>query len=79
MWLRAPDYREAMERAWRDGGDGGNSLTSTWSTLKSVASSLQTWSKRSFGVVHKNIQKLERRLRHLRQAPVSDIGVAEGR
>jgi acetyl/propionyl-CoA carboxylase alpha subunit len=40
-WLRAPDYRDTLERAWADANIGPKSLQSTWASLNSVASSLQ--------------------------------------
>jgi hypothetical protein len=79
MWLRAPDYREAVEHAWRDSRDGNTSLRATWSTLKSVAVSLQSWSRQAFGSVRRKIQKLEKKLKRLREAAVSQANVAEER
>jgi hypothetical protein len=32
-WLRAPDYREVMERSWMEGRDGSSSLQSTCDNL----------------------------------------------
>jgi hypothetical protein len=68
-WLRAPDYREFLERTWADTSNGPHSLQSTWASLKSVASSLQEWSIHSFGQVRKEIRKLERQLKAIRLAP----------
>jgi hypothetical protein len=36
-WLRAPDYRDTLERAWSDASTGPKSLHSTWASLNSVA------------------------------------------
>ena len=41
MWLRAPDYREVLEKAWAEGrGNLPLSLQSTWSNLNRVAAYL---------------------------------------
>jgi hypothetical protein len=65
-WLRAPDYREMVEKAWTSLSDGPRSLQSTWSNLQSVASTLKTWSIESFGCVRKEIKKLEGKLKAIR-------------
>jgi hypothetical protein len=64
-WLRAPDYREVLEKAWTEKAGGDKSLQSTWSTLHQVAGSLQHWSRESFGAIRRKIQKMERRLKYL--------------
>jgi hypothetical protein len=70
-WLRAPDYHETVKKAWEVAGDGPRSLQSTWSCLHQVASSLQTWSRESFGSVRGEIKKLERKLRTIRLQPMN--------
>jgi hypothetical protein len=40
-WLRAPDYREVMEKAWEEGRDGSTSLQSTCDNLQRLAGSLK--------------------------------------
>jgi hypothetical protein len=65
-WLRAPDYREVMERAWANGRDGSVSLQSTCDNLRNLAGTLKRWSHDSFGAVWKKIGKLERKLKFLR-------------
>jgi hypothetical protein len=65
-WLRAPDYREMVEKAWTSLSDGPRSLQSTWSNLQYVASTLKTWSIESFGCVRKEIKKLEGKLKAIR-------------
>jgi hypothetical protein len=41
MWLRAPDYRDVMEKAWADGSDGSGSLQSMWTKLSHAATFLK--------------------------------------
>jgi hypothetical protein len=65
-WLRAPDYKEVMERAWENGKEGPMSLQSTCDNLRQLAGSLNKWSRDSFGAIRKKILKLERRLKGLR-------------
>ena len=79
MWLRAPDYKEVMEQAWVEGNNGTRSLQSTWTNLNQLAGSLGRWSKVSFGSVRKEIQKLERRIKSLRLAHVTDAVIKEER
>jgi hypothetical protein len=67
-WLRAPDYREVLEKAWTESVSGTPSLHSTWSTLQQVAGSLKSWSREAFGAIRKKIQRLEHRLKHLRMS-----------
>jgi hypothetical protein len=73
-WLRAPDYREVMEKAWTEKAGGDKSLQATWSTLHQVAGSLQDWSREAFGAIRRKIQKIERRLKYLRME-ASDVSV----
>lgn len=70
MWLRAPDYRDVFENAWREHSDGGRSLQSTWSNIQRVAGSLKDWSRVTFGSVRRQIAKLEQRLHALRRQAV---------
>jgi hypothetical protein len=65
-WLRAPDYRDVMERAWEEGRDGTCSLQSTFENLQRLSGSLKKWSATTFGAVRKKILKLERRLKGMR-------------
>jgi hypothetical protein len=65
-WLRAPDYREVLEKAWTNRAGGDLSLQSTWATLKQVTVSLQSWSRETFGAVRHKIRKIERKLHYLR-------------
>jgi hypothetical protein len=65
-WLRAPDYREMLENAWRSSCDGAATLQSTWDSLHAVASSLQKWNREVFGSVWKEISKLEYKLKKIR-------------
>jgi hypothetical protein len=65
-WLRAPDYREVLEKAWTDRAGGDLSLQSTWATLNQVAVSLQSWSRETFGAIRHKIRKIERKLHYLR-------------
>jgi hypothetical protein len=58
-WLRAPDYREVLEKAWTKKAGSDLSLESTWSTLHQVVGSLQSWSQDTFGVVRQKIHKIE--------------------
>jgi hypothetical protein len=39
-WLRSPDYRPMLERAWEDNSVGTVSLQSTWTKLQRVGISL---------------------------------------
>jgi hypothetical protein len=71
MWLRAPDYREVLEKAWADGSNDPRSLQSTWEKLSHVASSLKDWSRTTFGSVRRKIQQLEGRLKDLRECRLS--------
>ncbi|KAM0872367.1 hypothetical protein ACQ4PT_038765 [Festuca glaucescens] len=75
-WLRDPDYKEVLEKAWTEKSDGDISLQSTWSTLHQVAGSLQSWSRETFGAIRQKIRKMERKLHHLRLA-TSNEGVDE--
>jgi hypothetical protein len=70
-WLRAPDYRDMMEKAWGEVSDGSLSLQATWDNLGSVAVRLQRWSQECFGSVWKEIKNLESKLRSLRLHPWS--------
>jgi hypothetical protein len=65
-WLRAPDYREVLEKAWTDRAGGDLSLQSTWATLNQVAVSLQSWRRETFGAVRHKIRKIECKLHYLR-------------
>jgi hypothetical protein len=65
-WLRAPEYREFLDKAWMEGTDGLVSLSSTWSTLQNVALSLKKWDRETFGAVRNKINKTERRLKSMR-------------
>jgi hypothetical protein len=80
MWLRAPDYREFLERSWTEGRDGSHlSLQSTWFNLNQVAGSLKKWGRESFGSIRSNIRKLERCLKWLRSTTLSDAAILEER
>jgi hypothetical protein len=50
-WLRAPDYREVMERLWLEGKANTVSLQSTCDNLRRVGMSLKKWSRESFGAI----------------------------
>jgi hypothetical protein len=77
MWRRADDYAGVVELAWNANRDGPKSLQATWTNLNQLAGSLKTWSRITFGFVHREIARLERVLRSLRNAPVTAAGVAE--
>jgi hypothetical protein len=79
MWLRAPDYKEVLEKAWSEGNNGQRPLHATWSNLNRVAGSLKDWSRATFGSVRKEIRKLEGRLRYIRGQILSDATVEEER
>ena len=70
-WLRAPDYRDVMERAWAEGKDGPLSLQSICDNLRRLSGSLKKWSHETFGSVRKKFLKLERKLKDLRQSSSS--------
>ncbi|XP_071676865.1 uncharacterized protein [Lolium perenne] len=78
-WLRAPDYRDTLERAWAEADVGPKSLQATWANLHSVTASLQDWSRASFGVVKKKIRQLEHKLKIIRLAPCSPSVLAKSR
>lgn len=78
-WLRAGDYREVTEKAWAAGSDGSKSLRSVCKNLQDLAGTLRDWSKISFGSVRKEIQKLERKLKTLRNSMVDDNVLSEER
>uniref|UniRef100_A0ACD5W0Q6 Uncharacterized protein n=1 Tax=Avena sativa TaxID=4498 RepID=A0ACD5W0Q6_AVESA len=65
-WLRAPDYRETVERVWEEGRDNAPSLEKNCDNLHRLAVSLKRWSKDSFGAVQKKIRKVEYKLKDLR-------------
>jgi hypothetical protein len=67
MWLRAPDYKEVLEKSWEEGRLGAASLQSTWSNLSRAASSLKDWNRTTFGSVRKKIRQLEGKLRDIRE------------
>jgi hypothetical protein len=71
-WLRAPDYREFLEKAWTEKACGDKLLQSTWYTLQQVAGSLQDWSREAFGAIHWKIQNKERQLKYLRMHVTDD-------
>jgi hypothetical protein len=79
MWLRAPEYRDFLEKEWSEGVGGQHSLQNTWSNLNHVAGSLKDWSYATFGSVRKKIRKLEGRLRYIRGQPVSESILEEAR
>jgi hypothetical protein len=68
-WIRAPDYRDTLEKAWEASSDGSHSLQATCNSLHQVAYSLQVWSKESFGSVRLEINKLEKKLKSIRLQP----------
>jgi hypothetical protein len=70
-WLRAPDYHEMLEKTWNEVRNGSQSLQSTWCCLQQVASSLQVWSRESFGSVQMEIKRLEKKLKSIRLQPRS--------
>jgi hypothetical protein len=67
MWLRAPDYKDVLEKTWAEKRSGAAPLQATWSTLNHVASSLKDWSRATFGSVRKRIRQLEGKLRDIRE------------
>jgi hypothetical protein len=71
-WLRAPDYKEVLEKVWIEKAGGDKSLQSTLSTLHQVAGSLQDWSREAFGAIRRKIQKIERRLKYLRMEALDE-------
>jgi hypothetical protein len=79
MWLRAPDYKDVLEKAWEEARDGSRSLQATWPKLNRVAGSLKDWSRATFGSVQKNIRKLEGRLRYICNQDFLDAGLEEER
>ncbi|KAK1607761.1 hypothetical protein QYE76_031434 [Lolium multiflorum] len=79
MWRRAESYEATVEEAWKSGGDGPASLQSTWANIIQTGRSLQRWSRDTFGSVKRKIQAMERKLRHLRQSPVSAESLAQER
>jgi hypothetical protein len=78
-WRRAEDYTQAIEMAWSPDGGGPNALKATWAGLSRLAGSLKDWSRRSFGSVRREIQRLEKCLRHLRSITVDADSLAEER
>lgn len=79
MWLRAADYKEHLERSWSEGRSGDLSLQATWDNLHRVAGALKSWSRDTFGSIQRQINRLERRLKSIRSAPVTDTSLAEER
>jgi hypothetical protein len=77
MWLRAPDYREVLEKAWTEGSDGTRSLQSTWANLGCTAASLTDWSRATFGSVQKKIRQLEAKIRDIREMTPSEQNLEE--
>ncbi|KAM0872963.1 hypothetical protein ACQ4PT_038412 [Festuca glaucescens] len=77
MWRRAEDYVGVVEAAWNPDRAGPNAMQATWDNLNQMAGSLKDWSRASFGSVRREIGRLERALCNLRNAPVSDAGIAE--
>jgi hypothetical protein len=77
MWRRAEDYVGVVETAWNPDRAGPNAMQATWDNLHQMVSSLKDWSRTSFGSVRREIGRLERALRNLWNAPVSDAGIAE--
>jgi hypothetical protein len=77
MWRRAEDYTEVVEAAWNKPNSGPSPLHSTWANLHRLAGSLKEWSQDSFGSIRHQIQKLERKLRSLRNSPISESVIAE--
>jgi hypothetical protein len=70
MWRRAEDYRPTVEQAWKNSVGGPNPLQAACSALSQTASSLQKWSRQTFGAVRRNIQRLEKELRVMRDSPI---------
>ncbi|VAI29049.1 unnamed protein product [Triticum turgidum subsp. durum] len=66
-WTRAPDYVQMINENWGKLKEGPPSLNNTWSALNRLSTTLQTWSRESFGSVKKEIKKLEKKLASLRR------------
>jgi hypothetical protein len=66
-----------VKQAWQQERIGSNALQSTWASLSHIAGSLKNWSRDSFGSVRRQIQQFEKKLRMLREAPVSADGLAK--
>jgi hypothetical protein len=79
MWKRADDYKATVEEAWKNCPVGPDPLQSTWASLIQTAGSLQKWSRVSFGSVRRKIQQAEKRLRSLRESPLTDDSLAQER
>jgi hypothetical protein len=77
MWLRAPDYREVLEKAWTEGSDGTRSLKSTWANLGRTAASLKDWSRATFGSIRKKIRQLEGKIRDIREQVLTEESMKE--
>ncbi|KAM0896212.1 hypothetical protein ACQ4PT_023338 [Festuca glaucescens] len=70
MWCRAEDYGATVEQAWEARPAGAKPVHSAWDAMHHMAGFLQKWSKISFGAVRRNIQRLERSLKMLRQSAI---------
>jgi hypothetical protein len=77
MWLRAPDYKEVLEKTWAEGIGGPPSLQDTWSNLGRAAASLKDWSRATFGSVQKKIRQLEAKIRDIREMTPSEQNLEE--
>ena len=60
MWARAADYKEVVEKNWTEGLNGHRDLQTVWRNINEMAQKLKQWSSRSFGSIHRKIQKLEK-------------------
>ena len=76
---RAEAYADVVKSAWTNDVSGPSTLHATWANLNRLAGSLKDWSRSSFGSVRMEIQRLEKILRSLPNATVSEAGITEER
>jgi hypothetical protein len=79
MWARASNYVEVVQKSWVQGFDGPINIQSVWSNLGKMLGSVQQWSFKTFGLVRKEIKKLEKRLVTLRSSGTTSVYSEEER
>jgi hypothetical protein len=67
-WLRAPDYKEVLEKAWTENSDGDVSSGLLGLCSIRLLARFSSWSREAFGSIRKKIRKMEQKLHLLRLA-----------
>lgn len=69
MWTKHELYEEMVLQAWAKGDQGTRGIGPCWERLRSVSKDMQTWSRKVFGSVRKEIKQLKEKLGAAKEAP----------